>query len=180
MEKEIAQTVGDEDPFVILHPIEDVRAVAEDKVGPGVYGGMSDGATPLIHADQIVRTPVSMECEHDEIRVLFSFGNEGLRYMDQHATVMIHDVSSGGFGKIEELKADVKEAERLNKKLYYMMAENCGKNKTYFLKLALLILRLYKPPGIVGFALSFSHVGHVSNNIISSDILQANLLCPLH
>ena len=47
---------------------------------------------------------------------------------------MIHDVSSGAWGKIEEIKSDAKEAERLQKSVYHMMAQNCGKNKTYFLK----------------------------------------------
>ena len=47
---------------------------------------------------------------------------------------MIHDVSSGTFGKIEELKADVKEAERLDTKIYTMMARNCGKKDDYFKK----------------------------------------------
>ena len=36
-------------------------------------------------------------------------------------------------GKVEELKADANEAERLNKKIFHMMAENCGHHKDYFL-----------------------------------------------
>ena len=48
---------------------------------------------------------------------------------------MIHDVSSFAFGKIEELKSDVREAERLNDKVYKMMARNCGKADDYFTKL---------------------------------------------
>jgi ATP-dependent Clp protease protease subunit len=67
--------------------------------------------------------------------ILFSFGQEGLRFMDPNATLMIHDVSSGDWGKIEELKASVGEAERLNQKVYTMMARNCGKKDDYFLKL---------------------------------------------
>jgi ATP-dependent Clp protease protease subunit len=65
--------------------------------------------------------------------VLASFGTEGYRYMDPDATIMIHDVSSMGFGKVEEIKADAAETERLNQKLYTMMAENCGHHKEYFL-----------------------------------------------
>jgi ATP-dependent protease ClpP protease subunit len=49
--------------------------------------------------------------------------------------VMIHDVSSGGFGKIEELKADVKEADRLDEKIFKMMSQNCGKKDDYFKKI---------------------------------------------
>jgi ATP-dependent Clp protease protease subunit len=64
-----------------------------------------------------------------------SFGEEGLRFMDKDAVLMIHDVSTMAFGKVEELKADAREAERLNKKLYTMMARNCGKADNYFLDL---------------------------------------------
>ena len=64
--------------------------------------------------------------------ILSSFGEDGLRFMDKDATMMIHDVSSYAFGKIEELKSDVRESERLNKKVYTMMARNCGKPDDYF------------------------------------------------
>ena len=39
------------------------------------------------------------------------------------------------WGKVEELKAGAKEADRLNDKIYTMMARNCGKKDDYFLKL---------------------------------------------
>ena len=66
--------------------------------------------------------------------VLLSFGEQGLRFADENATIMIHDVSSGGRGKIEELKADVAEADRLDEKIFTMMARNCGKKDDYFKK----------------------------------------------
>jgi ATP-dependent Clp protease protease subunit len=65
--------------------------------------------------------------------LLFSFGAEGHRYMDEDATLMIHDVSSMNWGKVEEIKASADETSRLNKKVYQMMAQNCGKRKNYFL-----------------------------------------------
>jgi len=58
--------------------------------------------------------------------ILFSFGEEGMRYMDKDATIMIHDVSSGALGKVEELKSSAEEANRLNEKVYQMMARNTG------------------------------------------------------
>ena len=64
--------------------------------------------------------------------ILSSFGSDGLRFMDKDATMMIHDVASFAFGKVEELKADARESERLNKKVYTMMARNCGKPDDYF------------------------------------------------
>jgi len=65
--------------------------------------------------------------------LLFSFGTEGYRYMDPDATLMIHDVSSMKWGKVEEIKAGAEETERLNKKVYQMMSKNCGHPKNYFL-----------------------------------------------
>ena len=55
--------------------------------------------------------------------------------MDKDSTMMIHDVASAAFGKVEELKTNAREAGRLNKKLYTMMARNCGKPDDYFTNL---------------------------------------------
>ena len=52
--------------------------------------------------------------------------------MDPFATVMIHDVSSHAMGKIEDLKASTKEAERLSEWVFRLMSQNCGHKATYF------------------------------------------------
>ena len=65
--------------------------------------------------------------------ILFTMGNEGLRFVGPNATLMIHDVSSSSFGKVEEVKSDSGEVERLNQHVYKMMARNCGKHENYFL-----------------------------------------------
>ena len=66
--------------------------------------------------------------------VLLSFGHDGMRFADPNATIMIHDVASGAFGKVAELKSDVKEAERLNKKIFAMVDKNCNKPDGFFMK----------------------------------------------
>jgi len=102
-----------------------------DSYGGQVYSLMSM-ISDIKHSNIPVATIVqgkAMSCG----AVLFSFGADGHRYMDPDATVMIHDVSSMGWGKIEEIKASADEAERLNQKIYTMMAENCGHHKDYFL-----------------------------------------------
>jgi ATP-dependent protease ClpP protease subunit len=38
-------------------------------------------------------------------------------------------------GKCEEIKAEAKEVERLNKLIFKIMADNCGKSEAYFSKL---------------------------------------------
>ena len=108
-----------------------VIPVIIDSYGGQVYSLMSM-ISDIRHSKIPVATIVqgkAMSCG----AILFSFGNEGLRYMDPDATVMIHDVSSMEYGKVEEIKASAEETERLNKKIYHMMAENCGHHKDYFL-----------------------------------------------
>ena len=102
-----------------------------DSYGGQVYSLMSM-ISDIKHSKIPVATIVqgkAMSCG----AILFSFGAEGHRYMDPDATIMIHDVSSMEYGKVEEIKASAEETERLNQKIYSMMAENCGKHREYFL-----------------------------------------------
>jgi ATP-dependent Clp protease protease subunit len=101
------------------------------------YGGQVYSLMSMVSAIEAAELPVATIVEGKAMScgaVLLSFGEQGMRFADPNATVMIHDVSSGGHGKIEELKADVKEAERLDEKIFTMMARNCGKKDDYFKK----------------------------------------------
>ncbi len=101
------------------------------------YGGQVYSLMSMIAAIESSDLPVATIVEGKAMScgaVLLSFGEQGMRFADPNATVMIHDVSSGGWGKIEELKADVAEAERLDEKIFTMMARNCGKKDDYFKK----------------------------------------------
>ncbi len=102
------------------------------------YGGQVYSLMAMISAIKHAELPVATIVEGKAMScgaVLFSFGEQGMRFMDPDATVMIHDVSSMDFGKVEELKAGAAEADRLNEKIYTMMARNCGKKDDYFLKI---------------------------------------------
>ena len=102
------------------------------------YGGQVYSLMSMIGAIKSSRLPVATIVQGKAMScgaILASFGSEGLSFMDKDATLMIHDVSSYAFGKIEELKADAREAERLNDKVYTMMARNCGKPDDYFTKI---------------------------------------------
>ena len=101
------------------------------------YGGQVYSLMSMIAAIKSSKVPVATIVEGKAMScgaVLLSFGEQGMRFADPNATIMIHDVSSGGHGKIEELKADVAEAERLDEKIFTMMARNCGKKDDYFKK----------------------------------------------
>ena len=102
------------------------------------YGGQVYSLMAMISAIKCSELPVATIVEGKAMScgaILFSFGEEGLRFVDPDATIMIHDVSSMDFGKVEELKAGAAEADRLNEKIYTMMARNCGKKDDYFMKI---------------------------------------------
>ena len=112
---------------------QDIIPVIIDSYGGQVYSLMSM-ISAIKHAELPVATIVegkAMSCG----AILFSFGSDGYRFMDPDATLMIHDVSSMDWGKVEELKAGAYEADRLNAKVYKMMAQNCGKKDDYFMKI---------------------------------------------
>jgi len=101
------------------------------------YGGQVYSLMSMIANIKASKLPVATIVEGKAMScgaLLFSFGSPGYRFMDTHATIMIHDVSSGARGKIEEIKADAKEGDRLNQLLYREMAANCGKEPKFFLK----------------------------------------------
>ena len=112
---------------------QEIIPIVIDSYGGQVYSLMSMIST-IKNSELPVATIVqgkAMSCG----AILFSFGEEGRRFMDPNATVMIHDVSSGQLCKVEEVKAAAKESDRLNQIVYKMMAQNCGKPDDYFLKL---------------------------------------------
>lgn len=110
-----------------------VIPIVIDSYGGQVYSLMS--MIGIIKASPVPVATIGMGKCCSCGSLLLAAGNEGMRFMDPFATVMIHDVSSGAFGKVEDLKADVKEAERLNQWVFKVMAQNCGKPDDYFLKL---------------------------------------------
>lgn len=99
------------------------------------YGGEVYSLLAMVDVINACRIPVAtvvlgkaMSCG----AVLFTCGTEGYRFMGPNATLMIHDVSDASFRKkSEEVKADAKEVDRLNKKLYSLIDRNCGLKSGY-------------------------------------------------
>tara|TARA_A100001011_G_scaffold385744_2_gene460283 strand:+ start:2603 stop:3208 length:606 start_codon:yes stop_codon:yes gene_type:complete len=100
------------------------------------YGGEVYSLMSMISDIQHSKIPVATIVQGKAMScgaILFSFGAQGKRFMDADATLMIHDVSSMSWGKVEEIKVSAEETDRLNQKIYHMMAENCGQDENYFL-----------------------------------------------
>lgn len=102
------------------------------------YGGEVYSLLKMIDVIRSSSVPVATVCMGKAMScgaVLLTCGAEGHRYMAPTGTVMIHDVASFAMGKVEEIKADAKESDRLNKLIFKIMADNCGKEAGYFSKL---------------------------------------------
>lgn len=102
------------------------------------YGGQVHALMRMVSAIKHAEIPVATIVQGKAMScgaILFSFGEEGMRFMDPDSTIMIHDVASGRWGKTEEIKASAEETARLNEKVYTMMARNCGKKDDYFKKI---------------------------------------------
>jgi ATP-dependent Clp endopeptidase proteolytic subunit ClpP len=100
------------------------------------YGGDVYSLMQLISTIKASPLPIATICSGKAMScgaMLFMFGTEGLRFMSEEATIMIHDVSSFTFGKVEEIKADVKEADRLNNLIFKMAAKHISKTENFFL-----------------------------------------------
>jgi ATP-dependent Clp protease protease subunit len=120
-----------EDFFTAINTGQKIIPIVIDSFGGGVYSllSMIDTIKSSPVPVATIATGKAMSCG----QMLLSFGAEGLRFASPTATVMMHDVSTGVHGKIEEVKADVKEGERLHRLIFTMVARNCGKPDNYFL-----------------------------------------------
>jgi len=91
------------------------------------YGGYVDSLAKMIETmDEIPNLKVTitlgkaMSCG----AVLLSHGD--VRFCGPHSRVMIHEISGGSVGNINDLVTDVKEAKRMNEWAMGLLARNCG------------------------------------------------------
>lgn len=66
--------------------------------------------------------------------VLLSSGTKGKRYTLPNSRVMLHTVSSGTEGKVQDMLISLKEAEKYNDVLFTILSKNTGKSKDEILK----------------------------------------------
>lgn len=102
------------------------------------YGGEVYCLLELISLFQSSPVPIATICNGKAMScgaMLYMFGHQNLRFMSEHATIMIHEVSSFNFGKVEEIKADAHETDRLNNLIFRLAAKHIGKKPDYFLEL---------------------------------------------
>lgn len=66
--------------------------------------------------------------------ILLGNGEKGKRFSLKHSKVMLHQVSSGAQGHVEDIKISLAEAVKYNDELFTMLGDYCGKTKAQVLK----------------------------------------------
>src|SRR5690606_28679457 len=92
-------------------------------------GGHVYDALAIYDTMQSVKSPVhtyGIGMQASAAAFLLSSGEKGKRFLLPHATVMIHQPSSGTRGKVTDQEIDLKESLRVKKLLEQIMAKNTG------------------------------------------------------
>lgn len=119
---------------------EDMKAAneAEQDIIPIIinsYGGNIYALLAMMDYIKACSKPIATIVEGKAMScgvVLFSCGDEGLRYISPNATLMIHEASVLTFGKVNDVEVGAKEVRRLNNLIIRRMAKNCGHPASYF------------------------------------------------
>lgn len=121
-----------------LEMAEDAAIAAKQDIIPIVidsYGGSIYSLMSMIDAINACKIKIATIVESKAMSagaVLFSCGAEGYRFIGPNATVMVHCAAGHAGGKINEMKVDIKELDRLNSKVFKILDKNCGKPDGYF------------------------------------------------
>lgn len=92
--------------------------------GGSVYDGLAIYDTMQHLKCDVATVGVGMQASMGAF--LLSSGTKGKRAILPHATVMIHQPSSGSRGKVTDMEIDLKESLRLKKLLNQILAKNTG------------------------------------------------------
>jgi ATP-dependent Clp protease, protease subunit len=91
------------------------------------YGGYVDSLAKMIETIDEIPNPVITACLGKAMScgaILLSHGD--VRFLGPHSRVMVHEISSGTFGDVHDMHADVKETVRMNNYFMGLLAKNCG------------------------------------------------------
>jgi ATP-dependent Clp protease protease subunit len=109
---------------------QSVIPISIDSYGGQVYSLL--GMLELIRTSPVpVATYVAskaMSCG----AVLLSAGTNGYRFIAPNATVLVHQVSGGSYGKVEDVEVSSTHMVALNKQLMGILSKNSGHDAKYF------------------------------------------------
>src|SRR5690606_10612626 len=91
------------------------------------YGGYVDSLASMVETLDSVNNKVITVCVGKAMScgaILLSCGDE--RYVAPSSRVMVHEVSAGAWGNVNDIEVSVEETKRLNSFWMSRLAENCG------------------------------------------------------
>ncbi len=103
------------------------------------YGGQVFSLLGMLDIMKSTKKPVAtivlgkaMSCG----AVLLSAGTPGYRYSGEHASILIHEVSSAEWGKSTDIQNGAAQTKKLNTKLMEILAVNAGQKPDFFTKMS--------------------------------------------
>ena len=102
-----------------------------DSPGGSVKSGLTIVDTMNYISSDISTINVGMAASMGSI--LLGNGTKGKRHALQNSRVMLHQVSSGASGHIEDMKISIEQAERYNRLLFGLLSDYCDKDKAKIL-----------------------------------------------
>ena len=96
------------------------------------YGGAVDALSSMVGVMDSIPNKIVTICMGKAMSagaVLLSHGD--YRYISPHGRVMIHEISSGSSGNVNDLKNEMEETDRMNEHWMEFLAKNCGIKNGY-------------------------------------------------
>ena len=94
------------------------------------YGGNVDALNTMIATLHQIPNPIVTVCMGKAMScgaILLAAGDH--RFCDPNSRILIHEVSAGSIGPVNEIENDAREVRRLNNQMMNFLAKRC--NKTY-------------------------------------------------
>lgn len=91
------------------------------------YGGYVDALAKMIETIDEIPNPIVTVCMGKAMScgaMLLAHGD--VRFLGRNSRIMIHEISAGAIGNVQDMKQDVKETVRLNEQFMGMLARDCG------------------------------------------------------
>lgn len=102
-------------------------------------GGSAYGLNAMLSAIKHSRLPIATVVTGAAMSagaILFGFGDEGSRFMDPYAYLMLHELASEGeYSKISDQQVDLRHAQQINDAIYIRLARHLGHDDRYFLNM---------------------------------------------
>lgn len=95
-------------------------------------GGYVTDLMAIIDSLSLVKSTVSTYCMGKAsscAAVLLSSGKKGFRFIGKNSRVMLHQVTAGCYGNIQDVNIDIAEANKANEAIISILASNTGKPK---------------------------------------------------